>query len=138
MKKQLIRVFYILVIFSLFMSSGIQAQAQGPTVNGSGTTPPHVKQGKALKLPALLLYPATALVLQRLGTRMFDARLGWWSVLAFATLPLVSALGLVVSTDALLLFFWAAATLALWTALEKADWKSWLLVGLWSGLGLMR
>ena len=91
----------------------------------------------ALKLPSLLFYPVTALVMQRIGTRMFDARVGWWSGLAFATLPLVSALGLFISTDALLLCFWAAGTLALWSALEKADWKSWLLVGLWSGLGLM-
>jgi 4-amino-4-deoxy-L-arabinose transferase-like glycosyltransferase len=91
----------------------------------------------ALKLPSLLLYPATALVLQHLGTRMFDARVGWWSGLAFATLPLVSALGLFMSTDALLLFFWAAGLTALWSALEKGDWRSWLLVGLWSGLGLM-
>jgi 4-amino-4-deoxy-L-arabinose transferase-like glycosyltransferase len=91
----------------------------------------------ALKLPSLLLYPAAALVLQHLGTRMFDARVGWWTGLAFATLPLVSALGLFVSTDALLLFFWAAGLLALWSALEHGDWRSWLLVGLWSGLGLM-
>jgi 4-amino-4-deoxy-L-arabinose transferase-like glycosyltransferase len=91
----------------------------------------------ALKLPSLLLYPATALILQRLGTRLFDARVGWWSGLAFATLPLVSALGLFISTDALLLFFWAAGLLALWSALEEERWTSWLLVGLWSGLGLM-
>jgi 4-amino-4-deoxy-L-arabinose transferase-like glycosyltransferase len=91
----------------------------------------------ALKLPSLLLYPATALVLQRLGTRMFDARVGWWAGLAFATLPLVSALGIFVSTDALLLFFWAAGLLALWSALEEGHWRAWLLVGLCAGLGLM-
>lgn len=91
----------------------------------------------ALKLPSLLLYPATALVMQQLGTRMFDARVGWWAGLAFITLPLVSALGLFVSTDALLLFFWATGLLALWSALHQGGWRPWLAVGLCAGLGLI-
>lgn len=91
----------------------------------------------ALKLPSLLLYPATALLVQQLGNRMFDPRVGWWSGVGFITLPLVSALGIFVSTDALLLFFWAAGLLALWSALEKPSRGAWLAMGLCTGLGLM-
>ena len=91
----------------------------------------------ALKLPSLLLYPATALMLQHLGSKLFAPQVGWWTGVAFLTLPLVSALGLFVSTDALLLFFWTAGLAALWRALEDGRWSSWLLVGLWAGLGLM-
>lgn len=92
----------------------------------------------AVKLPSLLLYPAAALVLQALGTRLFDARVGFWCGLAFLTMPLVGALGLFVSTDAPLMFFWATAMLALWRALHDGDrWRDWLLVGMAVGLGLM-
>ena len=46
----------------------------------------------AVKLPALLLYPATSLVIAAIGTRLFDARVGFWSGLAFLTMPLVLSL----------------------------------------------
>ena len=91
----------------------------------------------AVKLPALLLYPATSLVLAALGTRLFDARIGFWSGLAFLTMPLVGALGLFVSTDAPLLFFWSLGMLFLLRALEHQRWRDWLGLGLAVGLGLL-
>lgn len=93
----------------------------------------------ALKAPSLLLYPATALVIQHLGQRMFDARTGFWAGLAFLTLPLVSALGIFISTDAPLLFCWALGMLGLWHALHqpKGGLRIWLGIGVALGLGLM-
>ncbi|TAH44928.1 MAG: glycosyltransferase family 39 protein [Betaproteobacteria bacterium] len=91
----------------------------------------------ALKAPSLILYPAAALVIQRLGQRLFDARIGFWAGLAFLTLPIVSALGLFVSTDAPLLFFWALGMLLLWPTLQTGALAGWLAIGLVSGLGLM-
>lgn len=90
----------------------------------------------AVKLPALLLYPATSLVIAAIGTRLFDARVGFWSGLAFLTMPLVGALGLFVSTDAPLLFFWSLGMLFLLRALERDRWPDWLGLGLSVGLGL--
>lgn len=91
----------------------------------------------ALKLPSLLCYPLTALVLHALGDRMFTARVGFWSALAFLTLPLVSTLGLFVSTDAPLLLFWALGIYGLVAARDTHAWRHWLLVGLAFGLGMM-
>lgn len=91
----------------------------------------------ALKLPALLLYPVTALVLQQLGTELFDKRVGWWAALTFMTLPLVSGLGLFVSTDAPLLLLWALAMLLAWRLREGGAWTQWVMLGGVVGLGLL-
>lgn len=91
----------------------------------------------ALKAPSLVLYPAAALVIQQLGCRLFDARIGFWAGLAFLTMPIVSALGLFVSTDAPLLFLWALGMLLLWRTLHTGSAADWLAIGLIAGLGMM-
>ncbi|MFT4172551.1 MAG: glycosyltransferase family 39 protein [Rhodocyclaceae bacterium] len=91
----------------------------------------------AIKLPSLILYPATAWLVFRLGTRLFDARIGFRAGVAFSLLPIVSALGLFVSTDAPLMFFWALAISAWVNALDRNYWRDWLLLGVAVGLGIM-
>lgn len=91
----------------------------------------------ALKLPSLISYPLTALVLYRIGSHCFAPRVGFWAGALFMTMPLVGALGMFVSTDAPLLLFWACALYALIRALETAAWRYWLVVGLCFGVGLM-
>lgn len=91
----------------------------------------------ALKAPSLILYPATALVIHRLGCILFDARVGVLAGLAFLTLPATSVLGLFASTDAPLLLCWALGLLLLWRALGDGTPAQWLAVGVVAGLGLM-
>lgn len=91
----------------------------------------------AVKLPALILYPATSWLLFLLGRQLFDARTGFRIGFAFSLMPLVSALGLFVSTDAPLLFFWTASMLYFVRAIDTDRWRDWLLLGLCAGLGLM-
>ncbi|MDD3354064.1 glycosyltransferase family 39 protein [Zoogloea sp.] len=91
----------------------------------------------AIKLPSLLLYPATAFVLYALGTRMYTERVGFWAGVAFLSMPLVAALGLFVSTDAPLLLCWSLALLFLLRALEREGWGNWLACGAVIGVGLM-
>lgn len=91
----------------------------------------------AVKLPSLILYPATAWLMYLIGARLFDARIGFRTGLAFGLMPFVSALGLAVSTDAPLMFFWALAMLALIRALEADRMRDWLLLGAAVGLGIM-
>lgn len=91
----------------------------------------------AIKLPSLVLYPATAWLIYLLGRRLYDARVGFRAAIAFSLMPLVSALGLFVSTDAPLLFFWTAAVLFLLRGLDNDRWGDWLLLGCMVGLGCM-
>ncbi|WP_018606397.1 glycosyltransferase family 39 protein [Uliginosibacterium gangwonense] len=91
----------------------------------------------AVKLPSLLLYPATAWLLFLLGKNLFDVRIGFRTGLSFALIPIVSALGLAVSTDAPLMFFWTAAMLCLLRAIKGDHWSDWLLLGAAVGLGIM-
>ena len=91
----------------------------------------------AIKLPSLLIYPATAFALYALGTRLYSKRVGFWAGLAFMSMPLVAALGLFVSTDAPLLLCWSLALLFLLRALEREGWANWLACGALIGIGLM-
>ncbi|MBS1207977.1 MAG: glycosyl transferase family 39 [Proteobacteria bacterium] len=91
----------------------------------------------AVKLPALLLYPATAWMLFLLAQKLFDVRIGFRAGVAFALIPIVSALGLAVSTDAPLLFCWTAAMLFLLRAIESDRMSDWLWLGAAVGLGIM-
>ena len=91
----------------------------------------------AIKLPSLLLYPATTAVLFALGKRLYSARVGFWAGLGFMSMPLVAALGLFVSTDAPLLLCWSLALLFLLRALERDGWADWLACGAVIGVGLL-
>lgn len=90
-----------------------------------------------VKMPSLLLYPATSWLLYLVGTRLFDQRVGFRVAIAFSLMPLVSALGLFVSTDAPLLFCWTAAMLALLRVVEKDRLKDWMVFGAVLGIGIM-
>lgn len=91
----------------------------------------------AVKLPSLVLYPAAAWMLFKLGEYLFDARIGFRAGLALACIPLVSALGMAVSTDAPLLFMWTAAMYFLVRAIDDDRMLDWLMLGLCTGLGVM-
>ncbi|WP_075217978.1 ArnT family glycosyltransferase [Mongoliimonas terrestris] len=65
----------------------------------------------AVRLSSPILHTLTALVLWRLGARLYGDRVGAWSALAFATLPAVSLSATLVSTDVPLLLAWAAGLL---------------------------
>lgn len=90
-----------------------------------------------VKAGALICYPATAVALFGLGRRLYGTTTGLIAALAFLTLPITSALGLFVSTDALLLFFWVCALWALDVALARNRLIHWVLLGVACGLGLM-
>src|SRR5918992_1121126 len=71
-----------------------------------------------------------------LAARLYDARIGFWSALVYATLPGVSLSAGIISTDVPLLFFWALALYAVVALIDgRSWWPAWLL-GLGLGLGL--
>ncbi len=90
-----------------------------------------------VRLPSPLIHMATSFAVFAVATRLYDARVGFFSGLAFATLPGVSLSAGIISTDVPLLFFWALGLFALSFLLEgRRDWWVIPLLGFAIGLGL--
>lgn len=90
-----------------------------------------------VRLPALLLFAASAGVTAAIARRLFDARTGLWAGVAFATLFLTSFYSWFMTTDSLLLFLWASSLLLFLRALETDRWRDWLALSVAVGLGLL-
>jgi 4-amino-4-deoxy-L-arabinose transferase-like glycosyltransferase len=91
----------------------------------------------AIRLASPLLHMATALLLFGIGRLAYDARTGFWSAIAYATLPGVAYSSGLVSTDVPLLFFWALALYAFLRSLGEPGWRWPLVCGVAFGLGLL-
>ena len=92
----------------------------------------------AVRLAAPLLHAGSAVFVYAIGARLYDQRVGFWSALAYATLPGTSVSGFIISTDAPLVLCWAAAFYAFIRAREDGEgWGWWLAVGTAAGLGLL-
>ncbi|MEP7072154.1 MAG: glycosyltransferase family 39 protein, partial [Verrucomicrobiota bacterium] len=87
-----------------------------------------------------LLGAGTSLLLFYLGRRLFDdARAGLWAVIGLNATPIFNIGNFVMTIDPLSLFFWVAAMLSFWCALERSprfSWK-WPLTGALIGLGFL-
>ncbi|MGH7058815.1 MAG: ArnT family glycosyltransferase [Stellaceae bacterium] len=92
----------------------------------------------AVRLSAPLLHAGTASFIYAIGARLYDRRVGFWSALAYMSLPGVSVSAFIMSTDAALLPCWAAALYAFIRAREArgSGWW-WLTVGIAAGFGLL-
>ena len=90
-----------------------------------------------LKLPALVFYPLTTLIIYAIAKELFDEKVAFWSGVAFITLPAVSLSSLIISTDVLLLFFWALTLWAFIRAVRTDAWRYWLLAAVAAGAGLL-
>jgi hypothetical protein len=89
-----------------------------------------------VRLPSPLIHTATALLLFAVAARLYDARIGFWSALVYATLPGVSLSAGIISPDVPLLFFWALALYALVALIDDRGWWPAGLLGLARGFGL--
>src|SRR5262245_12428480 len=68
-----------------------------------------------------ILYFGTSLVIYAIAEELYDARVGFWSALAFALLPGVVFSSRIISTDVPLLLCWALALLAFVKLLRCPD-----------------
>lgn len=91
----------------------------------------------AIRLSAPLLHGVAAGFIYAIATRLYDRRTGFWSGLAYVTLPGVSLSAFIISTDAVLLPCWAVALYAFIRAREPEGKRWWLLAGIAAGLGLL-
>jgi hypothetical protein len=91
----------------------------------------------AVRLSAPLLHAGTAGVIYAIAARLYDARTGFWSALAYVSLPGVSVSAFVIATDAPLLLLWSIALYAFIRAREDGGCGWWPVVGVAVGLGLL-
>jgi len=90
-----------------------------------------------IRLPALLLFAASSLLVAAIARRLFDAQSALRAGIAFATLILASFYSWVMTTDALLLFCWSLALLLFLRALDADRWRDWLALAAAVGFGLL-
>jgi Dolichyl-phosphate-mannose-protein mannosyltransferase len=86
-----------------------------------------------------ILAAGTSLLLFYFGRRLFNANVGFWTVIAFNVTPIFNVGAFVMTTDALSIFSWMAAMFTFWLAVERSPKFSlyWPLTGLLIGLGFL-
>lgn len=95
-----------------------------------------------VRAASFLIWPLTAWTVFLLTRRLFAGepwaeRAALWAGLAFATLPMTSLGGVLITTDGPLLLSWALTLYFLAGALRSGAWRDWLLAGAAAGLGLL-
>jgi Dolichyl-phosphate-mannose-protein mannosyltransferase len=97
-----------------------------------------------VRVSSPLLHGATAIVIFFLARRLYDARIGLWSAIVYATLPIVWFSSALITTDVPCIFCWACALLAYDAVLKaraagrKSDaLRMAALTGLAIGVGLL-
>jgi 4-amino-4-deoxy-L-arabinose transferase-like glycosyltransferase len=117
--------------FGYFSKPPMVAWAIAATTGLFGDAPAMVR------LAAPLAHVVTAFLVYLLASRLYGARVGLWAGAVFATLPGVFFSAMIMSTDALLLPFWALALIAFERATATGGRGWWGLVGIAVGFGLL-
>ncbi len=86
-----------------------------------------------------LLSAGTSVLLFYFARRLFNPTAGLWAVIAVNVTPIFNVGAFLMTIDPLSVFFWLAAMLTFWLAVEKSPHFSWywLLTGLLIGLGFL-
>jgi 4-amino-4-deoxy-L-arabinose transferase-like glycosyltransferase len=86
-----------------------------------------------------LLGLGTSLVIFFFARRLYNERVGIWTVLLLNAIPIFNVGSVVMTIDPLSIFFWAASVYTFWLALEKSPAFSWWwpLTGLLIALGFL-
>jgi len=90
-----------------------------------------------VKIASNLFYTLSAIYVYLIGKELFNEKLAFLSGIAFITIPGVSYLSEVISTDAFLVFFWSFSSFYFIKALKEDKWIYWILAGIGGGLGLL-
>jgi 4-amino-4-deoxy-L-arabinose transferase-like glycosyltransferase len=84
-----------------------------------------------------LIYFGTALVVHAIARRLYGAKTGFFAAIGFALAPGVALSSGIMSTDVLLLFFWALGLYAFLRLREGGGWRDAALLGIAIGFGLL-
>ncbi len=90
-----------------------------------------------IKLSSSIVHFITAIVIFFIGKKLYTPQIGFLSAISYITSPGVSFSSLIISTDPALICFAALTLLSFIYALERNTISSWLLVGLFGGLGML-
>lgn len=92
----------------------------------------------AVRLPAAILSTFSLAPLFLLARRLFGAKPALFSTIGVLSMPGTAVLGLAMTIDAPLIFFWSLALFTFWKAAERPErpiW--WIATGLAAGLGML-
>ncbi|BCP56153.1 glycosyl transferase [Kaistia sp. 32K] len=90
-----------------------------------------------VRAPSPLFYFGTSLVIYAIGIALYDRRVAFWASLGFGLAPGVAFSSAILSTDVLLLFFWALALYAFVRLRAGGDYRWSLLLGAALGCGML-
>lgn len=90
-----------------------------------------------IRAPSIVALGVATLVVFALGRRLFDVRTGLIAALVFLLAPLTSFLSWIITTDSVLILFWALATAAFARAVDTDRGSWWVATGVAAGLGLL-
>jgi len=92
-----------------------------------------------VRLLSPLLALGTSLIIFGLARRLYGESVAVWATLLINLTPIFNVGALLMTSDALSIFFWAAALWAVWEALERSPRFSayWPLAGVLMGLGFL-
>ncbi len=93
----------------------------------------------AVRLAAPIFHTGTAAFLYLTAKNIFDQRTAYWTGVAWLTIPGVTLSSFLITTDAPLLFFWAAALFFLFRIMrfEAPKTRDYIALGAAIGLGLL-
>ncbi|MCX5567917.1 ArnT family glycosyltransferase [Kaistia nematophila] len=90
-----------------------------------------------VRAPSPLFYFGTSLLIYATAVRLYDHRIAFWASLGFAFAPGVAFSSAIMSTDVLLLFFWALSLYAFVRLRAGGGYRWSLLLGFALGCGLL-
>lgn len=91
----------------------------------------------AIRLPALIAWPLSALALAALAMRMGSPRAAWATALLFLSMPGQALGAWAMTPDAFLLLFWSLGLLLLHRAMAHGKAIDWIGLGLCIGVGTL-
>ena len=89
-----------------------------------------------VRLPAVLLFTASSVLLYQLMKSMFNTYVGFILVVLLSVIPAFWMHSVVFLPDAPLLFFWSFGMYAGWTLINSENPNWWWAIGVLTGLGL--
>ena len=90
-----------------------------------------------VKIASNLFYSLSAIYVYLISKELFNEKIALLSGIAFITIPGISYLSEIISTDAFLVFFWSFTLYYFIKALKSDKWFYWILSGIGGGVGLL-